>query len=246
MSIGRYVTALGTSIARTANPSNAIVQRADRTWGDANANFVPDCDLNNREANGECGRMSPLAFGTLGVLTRYDPDLLTGFGVRPFNWQTSAGVQHELAPGTSLDVSYYRSSFGNFTIIDNTALTRQDFDPYCITAPTDARLPGGGGYQVCGLYDVNPSKFGLVNNEVTLDSRYGKKTRVYNGVDATVRSRFGQGGHFSGGISIGRTVTDSCFAADSPQVTMGGTPRDNVQPGTASERSCHLGPPARR
>ena len=35
------------------------------------------------------------------------------------------------------------------------------------TAPVDARLPGGGGNQICGLYDVTPTLFGQVNNVVT-------------------------------------------------------------------------------
>jgi hypothetical protein len=226
VSVSRYVQALGTAIARVANPSNAIVQNADRTWADVNDNFVPDCDLSNREANGECGRLSNQAFGTLGVLTKYDPDLLTGFGKRPYNWQTSAGVQHELFPGTAVDVAYYRSAFGNFTILDNTALTGLDYDPYCITAPVDARLPGGGGYPVCGLFNEKPSKFGLVKNEVTLDSRYGRKKRVFNGVDAALKASVGNGVLISGGVSVGRTHDNTCFAADSPQVTIVGTPRN--------------------
>ena len=45
-------------------------------------------------------------------------------------------------------------------------VTPADFSPFCITAPTDSRLPGGGGYQVCGLYDVSPAKFGQVNSVI--------------------------------------------------------------------------------
>ena len=35
------------------------------------------------------------------------------------------------------------------------SITAADFDgPFCISAPSHADLPGGGGYQVCGLYDI--------------------------------------------------------------------------------------------
>ena len=53
---------------------------------------------------------------------------------------------------------------------DNQLVTPADYDPYCVTAPVDTRLPGGGGYQVCGLYDIKPAKFGQVaeHREATL------------------------------------------------------------------------------
>ena len=57
-------------------------------------------------------------------------------------------------------------------------MTPADFDPFCITAPTDSRLPGGGGYQVCGLYDVTPAKFGQVNSVITQSDNFGKMQRV--------------------------------------------------------------------
>jgi hypothetical protein len=41
------------------------------------------------------------------------------------------------------------------------------------------QLPGGGGYQVCGLYGVAPAKFGLGDEVVTRASNYGNgKSRV--------------------------------------------------------------------
>ena len=66
----------------------------------------------------------------------------------------------------------------NDIVIDNLAVSRSDYDPYCIKAPTDARLPGGGGAQVCGLYDITPAKFNQVNNLVTKASNFGKQRRV--------------------------------------------------------------------
>jgi hypothetical protein len=220
--LGRYVVASGTNIARAVNPVNTISSRANRTWNDANGNYVPDCDLNNSAANGECGALDNVLFGTSIVNTRYSNNVTEGFGVSPYDWQTSASVQHELRPGTSLEVGYYRTSFGNFTATDNLLVNPSNFDPYCITAPVDPRLPGGGGNQLCGLYDVNPSKFGQVQNLVDLSSTFGKHTEIYNGVDTVFRSRFGKQGLLQGGFSIGRSVIDNCAVIDSPQAARPG------------------------
>jgi hypothetical protein len=82
----------------------------------------------------------------------------------------------------------------------------------------DSRLPGGGGDQLCGLYDIKSAPFGRTDNLVTQASHYGKQTRVYNGVDVILNARFGQGGQFSGGLSTGRTVTDNCYQNNDPSL----------------------------
>ena len=74
-----------------------------------------------------------------------------------------------------------------------TLVTPADYDPFCITAPVDSRLPNGGGYQVCGLYDIKPEKFGQVNNVVTQASLW-RPQQVYDGIDAVFSARFGRGG----------------------------------------------------
>jgi hypothetical protein len=95
-------------------------------------------------------------------------------------------------------------------------------------APGDPRLPGGGN-QICGLYDVNPTQFGQTNNLVTLASDFGNQTEVFNGIDGTVNARFGKGGVLQGGIGTGRTVTDNCYQNSFPNLTasgyVAGTPR---------------------
>ena len=141
-SLGRYMPIV-TGV--TFNPVNNQAQSASRTWIDANANYVPDCDLNNPVINGECGRLSDQTFGQVKAgNTSYAADALTGFNKQFYNWQGSASVQQQLRPGMALNVGYFRTWFGGFLATDNKAVTAASFDPYCVTAPVDSRLPNSG------------------------------------------------------------------------------------------------------
>ena len=217
--IGRYNGPVGVSsvrIAGAANPMVTSVNSVSRTWTDANGNYVPDCDLTNFSLNGECGPISNANFGQLNITTRYADDVTQGWTARDYLWDVSTEVQHQLTRGFSVTAGYYRNWYGNFSVTDNLEVTSEDFNPYCVTAPTDARLPDGGGAQVCGLYDVSPAKFGRVNNLITQASHYGKQTRVSDFVALTFSGRLSSL-QLGGGLDMGRTVADQCFVVDSPQ-----------------------------
>ena len=79
-------------------------------------------------ANGECGQISNLAFGNPVPSTTYDPDILTGWGKRGYNWEGSVSVQQQLCANVSLDVGYFRRWYGNFLATDNRALAPADFN----------------------------------------------------------------------------------------------------------------------
>jgi hypothetical protein len=212
VSLNRYVLAMGPDVTfiQLANPSRNLVTSATRTWADANRDFVPQCDLLNVRANGECGALSNENFGTVVTNLTYDKDMLTGWGKRNFNWEVSAGVQRELVPRVSADVTYFRRWYGNFVLVDDLAVGPDDFDKFTITAPKDPRLPGGGGYLVPG-YDIKPAKFGVAAQPfVTLSRKYGRQQDSWDGVDATVNARPREGLFFQGGVSTGRRVEDNC------------------------------------
>ena len=91
----------------------------------------------------------------------FDPDLLSGWGSRNYNWEFSTGVQHELLPRVGVDVAYFRRWYGNFEVIDNLALSPADFDRFAITLPTtDARLPNAGS-PLGGFFALKPASFGV-------------------------------------------------------------------------------------
>jgi carboxypeptidase family protein len=204
-------------------PVAKLVTRTDRSWNDANRNFVPDCNLLDPNANGECGAMSNRDFGSTRPGVAYDPDTLTGWNKRDFNWQFSAGVQHELVPRVSLDVGYYRTWYGNFVVTDNRALTPADFDRFSIQAPRDERLPDAGGYELEGLFNVKPEKFSVpADNFITYAGNYGDQTRRWDGVDVSVTARPGTGLMLQAGTSTGRTTTDICEIVDDlPEILLG-------------------------
>jgi hypothetical protein len=195
----------------TQAPYNRVVHSTTRTWADANRNFVPDCDLTSAPANGECGALNDPNFGKASPSTTYDPNAITGWGNRPFDWELATSVQHQVLPRVSVDVGYFRRWYGNFGVIDNLALTPGDFGAYCITAPADRRLPGGGANQICGLANVSPAKFSVpAQNFVTLASNYGTQIEHWNGVDLSANARLLRGITVQGGVSTGRTSTDNC------------------------------------
>ena len=229
------------------NPALNQAASTTRTWTDANGNYIPDCDLRNPAPNGECGLWSDLTFGQVKAgNTRFADDAIRGFNRQFYNWQGSVSIQQELRSNVALDAGYFRTWYGGFLVFDNQFVTPADHDPYCITAPVDSRLPGGGGNRFCGIYDVKPDAFGQVDNLVTQSSHYGNQTEVFNGVDVTLKARFGPGGQFSGGLSTGRTVTDNCFVVDSPSNVVGGmTANANFTMTTVDARPdfCHISRP---
>lgn len=191
------------------NPSTAMITSSTRTWSDANGDYVPQ--------DSELGPHSAATFGQIGRATSYDEAVTHGWQARDFNWQASMSVEHELRPGLSVNLAYFRTWYGNFLVTDNLAIAPGDFDPYCIAAPTDSRLPNSG-QQVCGLYDITAGGFGLVNNYVTKASNFGAAREIFSGVDLTVNARL-KGLYVSGGVSTGSTLTDTCFVVDSPQAS---------------------------
>jgi hypothetical protein len=208
--VGRYVEAVTTGYSDIVNPIVAAVNNASRTWRNTNGNFFPDCDLRNIAANGECGALSNANFGKGIVTTAFDPDVLKGWGKRPYDWEVQTGIQHELRPGLALNATYTRHWWGNFLVNKNLSVNPSDYSPFCIPAPVNPGLPGGGGNQICGFYDVNPDKFGLVNNRITFAKNFGNETDVYNGVDVATSVRLPRGILLQGGFSTGREAINNC------------------------------------
>jgi hypothetical protein len=212
-SLGRYVLADGLTRRTTINPLAQNNSNA-RTWTDANRDLVVQGDPFNPALNGELGPSTNASFGKPVITTQYDPEWSRGFGKRAYNWELSTGVQHELFPRVAVNASYFHRWYGNFEITDNLATTAADYDPFCVTTPVDARLPGGGAQTLCGFSDLKPSKVGQVNNIVTSSDKYGNRMEHWDGIDVTMNARMAHGVLVQGGISTGKTTENFCAIRD--------------------------------
>jgi hypothetical protein len=241
-SASRYVLA---GDPTQGNVFSSLANTVTRSWtpsGTAATNpnyYTPQCDLLNPNANGDCGAISDVRFGTQIPSTNYDPATLAGWGKRPYDWEFATGVQQQLRTGLGVDIGYFRRIYGNFTVTDNRSVAASDFSPFSVTAPVNPLLPGGGGNVIGGFYNLNPNKVGQVNNYVTFADNFGGQIEHWNGIDASVNARLTGGLLLRGGLSIGRTTTDDCaIVTTRPDVTVA-TSLGTVQ----STQMCHLETP---
>jgi hypothetical protein len=257
VNLGRYLEGVGVQLNyANTNPTLRIptntgpfgVPGVTRTWTDANGNLEPDCELRNPQANDQrttggdfCGQISNLRFGQPVLTGNYDADLLNGWGVRAGDWSFGASVQQQLLTRMSLEVGYYRRSFGGFTLNDNLLVQPSDYGTYSVTAPQDPRLPNGGGYKIDNLYDISPALSGQVDQLATLAKKYGEQYQYFNGVDVTLSLRTRNGMTFQGGLSTGQNVADACdVRAHLPELSTGigaGLVGSNVSP---TSPYCHV------
>jgi carboxypeptidase family protein len=217
--VSKYLQAANNDAQYTiANPAVTFQQTTNRAWTDNNKDFVVDCNLKNAAAQSPtttgsidtCGPWLNSNFGNPFSTTTVNPDVLHGWGIRPYDWQWGVSVQQEIAPRVSVDVSYNRRWWGNFFFTDNRAISPQDFDIATMTAPLNPNLPNGGGYPV-SFYTRNArTALGATDNYYTFASDYGDVSTYWHGFDINVNARTRNGITIQGGTSTGRGVRDYC------------------------------------
>jgi hypothetical protein len=226
MSVGRYLEGVGVSgVYANTNPTLRMPQTTmvfgaagvTRAWSDANGNFVPDCDLRNanaqdlRAVGGDaCGVLSNVNFGRNVLTNTFDPAVLSGWGVRPSDWSLALSIQQQIGRQSALSATYTRRSFQGFTVADNTEVDPSDLTLFQLAAPSDSRLPGGGGYVIPGLYDVAPAKAGVVSHRITSARSFGRWSQYFQGIDVTLEMRVGRSLTVAGGVSSGQSEADNC------------------------------------
>jgi hypothetical protein len=219
-SVARYVNGVGLaagSITDNNNPETTVGLSDTRAWRDLDGNGSPFDAAGNLQLNELTPSSSTPNFGkNVASSTLTDPAVLEGWFARAYNLEYTVSAQHEIAPRVSIGGGWYRRKFGNQTItVDQRySIANNSYDgPFCVNAPADPSLPGGGGYQVCGLYDLKQSVVAQQipqNNLLTFSSNYGGETNIYEGFDLSVNARPRAGMFVQAGINAQKRIFDEC------------------------------------
>ena len=224
-SVGRYNQLSRSDLTRRFHPFSSSVNAAFRNWTDANGDYIPNCNLQDFTAQGECGAISNANFGKfIPSSTTFSDDVLNRN--RDFLWDINVDLQHELTHGLSVNVAYNHNWDGNFTtiqrIVNGAALGPDAYDEFCISVPNDSRLDTAGQTR-CGFYDIKPQFFGqgtirVVNAKELVGQNGNTKLpqRYWDGFTIGMNGRLPYDIRVGGGLDMGKNVDDHCFTVDIP------------------------------
>ena len=201
-SAGRFVEYHGTGLTQGFNPVNAYALDW-RSWFDANG----DGTALNPDGTPQFNEVGPSFnpnFGSGTIQTQLDPD-----APRNTNWEYSAGVQRQLAPGWSISGMWHRRSFGNFRWTDNLNTSAADWSMAGIwTGPSDPRLPSQAqGLQV-PIYVTDPNLDILTGNDLLTGA--SENSRTWNGFEVIVDGELWRGGFMTGSFTAGKSTDNFC------------------------------------
>ena len=191
-----------------------------RGWTDSNRNYVVDCDLlnpasQNLSATGGdvCSPLTGgnLNFGSVVQNTFIDPDVLSGWGVRQYNWNFGASVQHQIVPRVSVDVGYNRRWWGNFLTTVNQLVSAADYQTWTLPIPNDPDLPGGGGGTASYVAITEAASLLGSRSYQTKESNFADaRTAYWHGVDVNANARMADRVTLQVGTTTGRGVRNTC------------------------------------
>jgi hypothetical protein len=222
---GKYLAAaVADGIYSSNSPALNFVRTISGTngrgWTDVNRNFQVDCDLLNPAAQDRsstggdvCAGLTGgnLNFGSVVPNTIVNPDVLGGWGVRQYNWNFGASVQHELIPRVSVDLGYNRRWWGNYLVTVNELVTAADYQTWTIPVPSNPNLPDDIG-STASFAAITPAAAARGSRSFqTRETDFADaRTAYWHGVDFNATARLVDRVTLQAGTTTGRGVRNTC------------------------------------
>ena len=190
-SVNRYMAGQTTGYAARYNP--LALQSDIRTWSDLNGDDVAQ--------ESEIGRSNNLGFGLpRSTIRPVDRD-------REYDWEYTAGIQHEVTRGLAFSASFYHRDVYNQLLTTNTLLSLDDYTAIDVVNPLNG--------EVFTAYNLHPAKQGLVDQIDVNSPDRDKRRQTYNGVELGLNGRL-HNATFFGGWTFDRTTAVTCDSTDNP------------------------------
>jgi hypothetical protein len=178
----------------------------------------------------QCGLTFGVLPEVLNYCAAYGESLVDGWGRRDYRWQSGIGIQQELLPRLSVEVTWNRRRTSNVTVTDRLGqgcdrfnakmdvqscnqmfldYTQPDYHFYSYVAPKDPRLPGGGGYRVTGL---NTGANAQSATGPQVQTFMEERRSTWHGIDTNFVWRGPGGLRLNGGTSSGYSSLNTCYA----------------------------------
>ena len=200
-SVGRYVAHEQTGITQGFSPIHPYSNLDFRLWNDLNG----DNTAMNPDGTPQFDEIAPSNnpnFGTAVIQTQLDPNAPRGT-----NWEYSAGIERQLAPGWSVSGMWHRRSYSNFRWTDNLNNSAADwYSAGTFTGPTDPDLPPSAQGVTVPLFNVEEGK--VITGGNNLLTGAPEDWRTWNGFEVILDGELPRGGFMTGSFTAG-TNTDS-------------------------------------
>ena len=193
--VNRYMAAQALSFAQRYNPLQLQAER--RTWTDRDLlGRVLATNGDNIAQDNEIGPSNNKNFG-LPLLQRH-PDPNIG---REYDWEYTAGIQHEIVRGISVTGAFYRRITYNMTRTTPTEFSPSDYTIVNIANPIDGSL--------IPVYNLDPAKTSVGDRVDTNSTDSNLRSLAYNGFEVGTSGRF-RGASFFGGWTFDRRILVHC------------------------------------
>lgn len=222
-------TALKTSVSKyhrqyDADPflayADAGIRQENRNWFDCvlnaagnacsgaasptnNDGIVQDIEIGPSPAGGTFGQRSGALPGDLR---------------RQYNWELTAGVQHQLLPRLAVGALFVKRTIRDIQLTDRTFISFDDFTPFQVRMPavSDPEVAAVlDPNEMVTVYNLNQSK-GSVYNQGLVDRSSDNDRSYYTGIEASFSARPARSATIFGSWTAERNISVFCESNDNP------------------------------
>jgi hypothetical protein len=167
--------------------------------------IVQDHEIGPSPAGGTFGRISSNIKGDLE---------------RQYNWEFTAGVQHQLMPRLALGAMLYKRQVKEIQFTDRSFINTADYTAFQVAMPTEiSRDPDVAGVlnasESITVYNLNQAK-NSVFGQGLVDKSGNQNLSLYTGVEVSFSTRLAGGAMLFGSWTAEKNVSVFCESDDNP------------------------------